>query len=275
MSVATGQVRRPSALGDDVRRFGALTWTLAATDFKLRFFGSTLGYVWSLARPLLVFSVLYLVFTHVFEFGAGVKNYPAYLLLGLMLWNYVVESTGQAVISLTGRENLLRVIRFPRLVVPFSVTLTSLFNLGLNLVAVVALILIYGVEPRWSWLEFPLLLAFLVMFTMGCGMLLSALYVRFRDVAPIWEVVTTILFYGSPVLYVITSMPKVAQPFEAANPVALVMTQIRHAVLDPGAPTAVDVWGATVLFGVGITVGVFALGAWVFHREAPRIAEHL
>jgi ABC-2 type transport system permease protein len=275
MSVATGQVKRPSALGDDARRFGALTWTLAATDFKLRFFGSSLGYAWSLARPLLVFSVLYLVFTHVFKFGSGVKNYPAYLLMGLMLWNYFTESTGSAVMSLTGRENLLRVIRFPRLVVPFSVALTSLFNLGLNLVAVMVLILIYGIEPRWSWLEFPILLLFLVTFTTGIGMLLSALYVRFRDVAPIWEVFSTVMFYGTPVLYVITSMPAVAQPYEAGNPVALVMTQIRHAMLDPGAPSALDVWGWHVIFGVLLTAVVFALGAWVFHREAPRIAEHL
>ena len=272
---ATAQVRRPSAVGTDLRRFGVLTWTLATTDFKLRFFGSTLGYVWSLGRPLMLFGVLYVVFTQVFKIGAGVEFYPAYLLLSLTVWNYVVESTGMAVTSLTNRERLLRVIRFPRLVVPCAVTLNALFNLGLNMVAVTLLVLISGVEPRLSWLQFPLLLLFLVCFTTGIGMLLSALYVRFRDVAPIWEVLSTILFYGSPILYVVTMLPEGARPLEGVNPVAIVTTQVRHAVLDPSAPSAWSAFGPVLFVGVGLTVILLLLGAWVFTREAPKIAENL
>jgi ABC-2 type transport system permease protein len=275
MSAIAERVTRPSALGGSFRRFWALTWTLATTDFKLRFFGSALGYLWSLVRPLMLFGVLYLVFTQVFAIGSGIKNYPAYLLMSLMLWSYFVEATGTAVMSLTGRENLLRKIRFPRLVIPCSVALTSLFNLGLNLLAVLVFYIVGGIDPTWGWLWLPVLVLILVMFSTGIGMLLASLYVRFRDVAPIWEVITTVLFYGTPVLYVITKLPETVQKIEALNPVAFVTTQMRHAMLDSSAPSAFEVFGFRLLGGLLVLVGTFALGFWVFSREAPRIAENL
>jgi ABC-2 type transport system permease protein len=275
MSAIAERVTRPSALGGSFRRFWALTWTLATTDFKLRFFGSALGYVWSLVRPLMLFGVLYLVFSKVFAVGSQVKNYPAYLLISLMMWTYFLEATGMAVVSLTGRENLLRKIRFPRLVVPASVALTSLFNLGLNLVVVVIFYLAAGIDPTLGWLWLPVVVLTLVIFSTGVGMLLASLFVRFRDVQPIWEVTTTILFYGSPVLYVVARLPEKLQPFEAANPIAFATTQLRHAMIDPGAPSAFEVFGWKLLAAAVVVLGSFALGFWVFRREAPRIAENL
>jgi ABC-2 type transport system permease protein len=106
-------------------------------------------------------------------------------------------------------------------------------------------------------------------------MLLAALYVRYRDVQPIWEVISTVLFYGSPVLYVVQKLPESIQPYEAANPIAFVTTQMRHALVDPAAPSAFEFWGWKLLAGGVVTVGLFALGLWVFSREAPRIAENL
>ena len=135
-------------VGDDLRRFAGLTFMLAATDFKLRFFGSALGYVWTLMRPLLLFGVLYFVFTEVVRFGGGVKHYPVYLLTSIVLFTYFSETTSRGVTSLVDRENLLRKMRFPRLVIPLSVALHSLFNLGLNLIAVFVFVLGSGIEPR-------------------------------------------------------------------------------------------------------------------------------
>ncbi len=275
MSAIAERVSRPSALGGDFRRFWALTWTLATTEFKLRFFGSALGYVWSLVRPLMLFGVLYLVFSKVFAVGSDVKHYPGYLLMSLMLWNFFVEVTATSVVSLTGRENLLRKIRFPRLVVPASVALTSLFNLGLNLVAVLVFYIIGGIDPMVSWLWLPLLVLVLTIFATGVGMLLASLFVRFRDVQPIWEVATTVLFYGSPVLYVVAKLPQSIQRYEAANPIALVTTQMRHVMVDPAAPSAFSFFGWKLLVGLFLVVGSFVLGFWVFRREAPRIAENL
>lgn len=269
--------RGPSAVGQDLRRFWSLAFTLAATDFKLRFFGSALGYLWSLVRPLLLFGVLYVVFTEVIRFGAGVDHYPVYLLSGLVLFQFFSETTSKGVTSLVDRENLLRKIHFPRLVVPLAVALHAVFNLGLNLIVVFVFVFASGIEPRVEWLEILVLLPLLAAFAAGVSMLLSALYVRFRDSEPIWEVGLQLLFYGSPVLYVITEVPDSFEEIAAMNPIAVVITQWRHAVIDPDAPTIVDVIGGwdAMLIPLAIVAATFAIGAWVFARETPRIAENL
>ena len=275
-SAATSQLQ-PSAIGDDLRRFLSLTVTLAVTDFKLRFFGSALGYVWTLMRPLLLFGVLYFVFTEVVRFGDGVKHYPVYLLCAIVLFTFFSETTSRGVTSLVERENLLRKVRFPRLVIPLAVALHALFNLVLNFIVVFAFVLGSGIDPRVSWLELVPLILLLILFSTGVTMLLSALYVRYRDMQPIWEVGLQILFYASPVIYVIATLPDSIEREAMANPLAAIITEMRHALIDPAAPSASEAigGGARILIPLAVVVGTFALGAWVFAREAPRIAEDL
>ena len=277
-AAATTRYRGPSALGEGVRRFASLTFMLAATDFKLRWFGSALGYLWTLMKPLLLFGVLYVVFTEVVKFGEGVKNYPVYLLCAIVLFTYFGETTSRGVTSLVDRDNLLRKIRFPRLVIPLAVALHSLFNLGLNMIAVFVFVVAAGIEPNIDWLQLPLLVGMMVVLATGVTMMLSALYVRFRDVEPIWEVALQLLFYASPVIYVVTTIPNHdLQRLAVMNPIGAILTQMRHALVDPSAPTATTVLGGWQWLAVptGIVVAVFCLGWWVFMREAPRIAENL
>jgi ABC-2 type transport system permease protein len=277
-TAATSRYRGPSALGEGARRFASLTFMLAATDFKLRWFGSALGYLWTLMKPLLLFGVLYVVFTEVVKFGEGVKNYPVYLLCAIVLFTYFGETTSRGVTSLVDRDNLLRKIRFPRLVIPLAVALHSLFNLGLNMIAVFVFVVAAGIEPNVDWLQLPLLVGMMVVLATGVTMMLSALYVRFRDVEPIWEVVLQLLFYASPVIYVVTTIPNHdLQRLAVMNPIGAILTQMRHALVDPSAPTAITVLGGWQWLAVpiGIVVALFALGWWVFMREAPRIAENL
>src|SRR3712207_4750597 len=152
-------MRGPSALGGDPRRFVALTWTLAVTEFRLKFFGSVLGYFWQLMRPLLLFGVLYVVFTEFVRLGGGVKHYPAVLLMGIVIHQFYAEATAGSVSSVVSRENLVRKIQFPRLVIPLAVVLTTYLNFVLNFLAVFVFLLIQGVEIRLSWLEIvPLIL---------------------------------------------------------------------------------------------------------------------
>jgi ABC-2 type transport system permease protein len=266
-----------SAFGDDFRRFWNLTYTLAATEFKLKYFGSALGYVWSLMRPVMLFGVLYFVFTNVTNVGDSVRFYAPYLLTSIVMWTFFAEATAGSVQSLIGRESLLRKMRFPRIVVPLSVTLTALFNLGTNLFAVVLFAVLSGVRPHWLWLEIPLLLFLLAMLATGWSMLLSSLYVRYRDVQPIWEVFAQALFYASAVLYVVANLPEGARRWLLCNPLAAIFTQMRHCFLDPSAPTTAQVMGSQVwlLVPLGIIVFIFLLGLWVFNREAPKIAERL
>ncbi len=286
MSATTTVARRhrygPSAFGDDLRRFWNLTLTLATTEFKLRYFGSVLGYFWSLARPLLFFGVVYTFFTVVLNLGQGIPNYPVYLLSSIVLWTFFTETTGGCVQCLLAREGLLRKMRFPRLVIPLSVALTALFNLGTNFVAVLAFALASGVQPRWSWFELLPLMLLLATLAVGIGMLLSSLYVRYRDIQPIWEVVVQALFYGSPIIYVAAQYAeKGGQRVEHAavtlNPIATLLTQGGHAFVDGSYPTAGAAAGGALrlLIPLAIIAAMFALGLWFFNREAPRIAEHL
>ena len=274
---AVARYRGPTAVGDDLRRLVNLTFTLAANDFKLRFFGSALGYLWTLMRPLLLFGVLYFVFTEVVRFGDGVKHYPVYLLAAIVLFTFFSETTSRGVTSLIERETLLRKIRFPRMVVPLSVALHAAFNLGLNLLVVFVFVFASGIDPRWTWLEMVPLILLLVMLSTGTTMLVSALYVRYRDVQPIWEVILQVLFYASPIIYVTASFPDSIEREAMANPITAVLTQMRHALIDPAAPTAAQAIGGGVrlLIPLIVTAVVFALGIWVFAKEAPRIAEDL
>ena len=261
----------------ELRRFWNLTWTLAVTDFKLRFYGSFLGYFWTLARPFAFFGVIYVVFTEIAKVGDGIKHYGAYILLAMVLFQFFGESTSNCVVSLVSRENLLRKMRFPRLVIPLSVVLTALFNLLMTLGAVLIFALLNGVRPTWGWLELPLLIVILGVLSVGTGMLLSALYVRYRDIQPIWDVFTQMLFYASPVLYVSSMVPEDYQRPYLANPLSAVLTEMRHAVIDPSARPVWEAIGGVERLAIpaAIVVLVFALGWWVFRREAPRIAENL
>jgi ABC-2 type transport system permease protein len=272
------EIRGPSALGGDWRRFVHLTWLIAVTEFRLTYFGSVLGYLWSLMRPLLFFGVLYLVFAEIVNFGAKIPNYPVLLLFNIVLISFFQEATLAAVTSVVNRENLVRKMHFPRMVIPLSTVLTSSMNLALNLIAVFAFVLIYGAKVQATWLLLPVLLVPLIMFTAGVAMLLSSLYVRFRDVQPIWSVISQLLFYGSPVLYTVASIgdPQLEHLY-MFNPLACILTQGRQWIIDPTAPSWIDAAGGfpLALVPVAIFVTVCVLGWWVFDHEAPRIAELL
>jgi ABC-2 type transport system permease protein len=269
----------PSALGASPRRFLHLAMTLAITDFKLRFFGSMLGYFWQLMRPLLLFGVLYFVFTKFVKVGGVVAHYPVVLLMNIVLFTFFAEATGGAVSSLVDREGLVRKIQFPRMAVPSSVVITASFNLGLNLLVVLIFALSNGVRPRVTWLELPVLIVLLQIFALGVGTLLSAAFVRYRDVRPIWEVTMQALFYATPVIYAVETLGKgeTVEHLMMLNPLAVVIQQVRYAVIDPGAPSAAAVAGGIPMLlipALGALL-ISVVGLLYFRRQAPRIAEDL
>jgi ABC-2 type transport system permease protein len=273
------EVKGPSALGSDPQRFWNLTRTLAVTDFKLRFFGSALGYVWQLMRPLMLFAILYVLFTQVLAIDDA-PYYPEALLLGLVFYMFVSDATRNSVGALVTREALIRKIEFPRLAVPLSVVLHAMFNLGLNLLPVFVLLFVDGGAVRWQWLELPILIVLLVMLATGLAMLLSALYVRYRDVEPIWDLALSLLFYGTPIFYTVNLVAEKAPGAEAwlmLNPFAAILQQARYAIFGPGHPSAAAVIGseARLLAPIAVAVGLLALGWIVFSRRAPTIAEEL
>lgn len=273
-------VRGPSALGGGWRRSWELLSLIAVTDFKRAYFGTALGYLWSIARPLMLFGVLLAVFTQVFRLGSQVPNYPVLLLFNIVLFTFFSEATITATTSIVGQESVVRKTQFPRLVIPLAVVLTSLFNLALNLVVVFIFILAWGIDPSWTWLLFPVVLVLLFVITTAVSMIVSALFPRFRDTAIIWSVAATVLFYATPVLYpleVVQDQSQTLADILQINPLAPLFELARTWVIDPTAPGPVDLAGgfARLLPAIAIYVAICVLAAWFFNREAPRIAEQL
>lgn len=274
------EVRGPSALAGGSRRFFDLLWLMSVTEFKRVYFGTVLGYLWSLIRPLMLFGVLLFVFTKVFKVGSEkVEHYPVMLLLGIVLYTFFQESTSNAVNSVVTQEGVVRKTQFPRLVIPLATAVTGVLNLCLNLIVVFAFVLAFGVSIAWSWLLFPVALVLLFVFTGAFAMALSVLYVRFRDVAIIWAVVSQVLLYMTPILYPVNAFEnKTYEHLLMVNPLAVIFTQVRVWILhEPEAPTALESAGSWLglVPAIAIFVGVCVYGVWIFNREAPRIAEAL
>ena len=278
-------IRGPRALGDSWVRFWHLTYNIALIQWKMRFFGSVLGYLWQLIRPLLLFGVLYVFFTVISHIGSDSgpsgRDYGTQLLGSIVLFNFFTEATIGAVRGVVDNEALVRKIQFPRLVIPISTVLLSIFNLALNLIVVLIFGLIQGVRPELTWFELPLILVLLILLTAGCAMLLSALFVYFRDVQPIWDVVSQVLFYASPVIVPLTTVQAKVGPtlthVYMCSPLAVILQQFRHAMVNRAAPSAGAAIGhqAVLAIPVAITVGIFVLGFYVFNRTAPLVAEDL
>jgi ABC-2 type transport system permease protein len=271
-------VSGPSALGGGWRRALELLYMMASTEFKRTYFGTALGYVWTIARPLMLFGVLLVVFTKGLKLGTLVPHYPVLLLLNLVLFGFFTEGAGTALPSIVGAEAIVRKTQFPRLVIPVAAVLTALFNLGLNLiVAFIFILAIGGITPMWTWLLLPVLVALILVLTVALAMILSSLYPRFRDVGIIWAVASTALFYGTPVIYVLDRFSPGLRKILSCNPMTVILELARKWIIDPHAPgPAAAINSRTFLIiPVAIYVAICILAVWVFRREAPRIAEEL
>jgi ABC-2 type transport system permease protein len=271
------EVGGPSAIGGGRHRFFELLWLMSVTEFKKTFFGTALGYLWSLVRPLMLFAVLLLVFTRIVRLGSQVPHYPELLLFNVVLFGFFQEATGGAVGSVLGQEGIVRKTQFPRLVIPLAVVLTTLFTLGLNMIVVFVFMLAFGVAPMWTWLLFPLILLPLLVFICALAMLLSALNVRFRDVAIIWVVAATALNFLTPVIYPLEGIEGTLQHLLMANPLTPIFQQAHVWMIDSHAEGVYAAAGGPLplIAAALIYVTVCVLGVWVFNREAPRIAEQL
>jgi ABC-2 type transport system permease protein len=276
--LALRDVPGPSALGGGWRRSLELLYIMAVNSFKQTYFNTIGGYLWSLARPLLLFAVLATVFTKVFHV-AKVPHYPVFLLMNIVLFGFFQDATATAVGSVVSQEAIVRKTQFPRLVIPLAVVLTALFNMLLNLVVVVIFMFAFGVTPTWTWALFPLLLVPLTAITVAVSMIVSSLYPRFRDVAIIWSVFSTALFYITPILYGVSDLEghHTLQRLILINPLAPIFELARKWVIEPSAPgPAADAGGyAQLLIPLGLFVLICVVAAWIFTREAPRIAEQL
>lgn len=204
---------------------------LTKTDFKLRYQGSVLGYLWALLRPLMMFAILYVVFAKLLKFGGDIPHYPVYLLVGTTMWSFFTECTSQGIQAIVARGDLIRKISFPKYIVVVSATLTAVINMLINLGVIIIFAFINGVTPSWSWLLVPLSLIEIYLLSLGISFLLGSINVKYRDVTSIWEVLIQALFYAVPIIYpisMVASVSNLAANVILVNPIAQAIQDIRH-----------------------------------------------
>jgi len=252
---------------------------IAGIDFKLKYADSAMGYVWSIVKPLSYFGVLWLVFGRIFRLGVGFDRYPLYLLTGIVLYTFFVDATGLTFPSLVKGSTILRKLAFPPLVLPVSATMTAGITFCINLLAVIVFVIASHVSPGVRWLALVPLLLELYVFVLGLGLILSTLYVRFRDIAQIWELGTQLLVFASPIMYPIGILPTWALKIVYLNPLVQVMQDVRAVMIgaaNPNETIASALGGAEArLIPVAIAVATLGAGFALFRRESPRFAERV
>lgn len=253
---------------------------LTKTDFKLRYQGSVLGYLWALLRPLMMFAILYIVFAKLLKFGGNIPHYPVYLLTGTVLWSFFTECTNQGIQAMVARGDLIRKISFPKYIVVVSSTLTAVINLLINLFVVVIFALINGVTPSLTWLLVPVLILELYCFSLGISLLLGAINVKYRDIMSIWEVLIQALFYAVPIIYpisMVAATSKLAASVILLNPIAQVIQDVRYCLITNEAATLWNFFQNPVfgIIPIVITIGVLIYGGVTFRKRSRFFAEEI
>lgn len=254
---------------------------LVIVDFKLRYQGSVLGYLWSLLRPLALFAILYVVFVKFLRFGGGVPHFAVYLLLGIVFWNYFVEVTMGGVGSIVGQGDILRKLSFPRYVIVVAGSFSALINLFLNMIVVIFFMWLNKVPLHWEALLiiFPIIEMFIL--SLSLAFLLSALYVRFRDINYIWEVFLQGAFYATPILYPISlvanNVSHLAAKILLLNPMAQIIQDARKVLVTDQTQTIGTLFGNSTarLIPVSIVIIIAIISVWYFKKRSPYFAEEV
>ena len=253
---------------------------LVKTDFKIRYQGSVLGYLWTLLRPLALFTILYIVFVKFLKVGDQIPHFAVYLLLGIVFWNFFVEVTMGSVGAIVAKGDLMRKLSFPRYVIIVAGSFSALINLTINMVVVFFFMLLNHVPLRVNGLliVFPLMELFVLSLSMG--LLLSALYVRFRDINYIWEVALQAGFYATPILYPISlvmTMSLLAAKVLMLNPMAQIIQDARSFLVTNQTQNIATIYGTqwARLIPVTIVLVIAILAVWYFRKRAPYFAEEV
>lgn len=249
---------------------------LVKTDFKLRYQGSVLGYLWSLLRPLLLFLILYVVFDKFLKLGSAIPNYPVYLLLGIVLWNYFVEVTTGSVGAVVGKGDLLRKLNFPKYIIIFAVSVSALINLALNFIVIAFFMYLSGISIGSSALLIVPIIIELFLISVGLSFFLSALFVKYRDITYIWEVIIQAAFYATPILYGLSLIPQKAAQLLILNPMAQIIQDARWALVTKKSETIYGLYDGNFLIWVlpiGTCILIAVTGALYFRSRSKYFAE--
>lgn len=251
---------------------------MVRADFKLKYADSALGYVWSVAKPLTVFTVMYLVFGRIFNLDEISDFYGIALLIGIVLFSFFGDATSQGMVSLVHRAALLKRLRFPRIMIPTAATLTAAMTSAINLAVVAGFVAWQGIVPRPSWLLIVPLVLELYLFTLGTALILATLFISLRDMGQVWELGLQVLFYACPIIYPVSFLPPWARDIASLFPFTQVLQDVRALVLydDTTGMTVTTAetlgeWGRLV--PIALTLVVFTLGIALFKRYEAWFAE--
>lgn len=249
---------------------------LSITQFKLKYTGSALGYVWSLIKPLLLFGVMYLVFSVLLGTGKGTYNFPVQLLVGVVLWTFFVEATTTAMNAIAGAGGLIRKAYFPRWILVLASTASASLSFAINTILVIIVTLALGhLSLSWRSLLAPLYYIEFTVLVLGLSLLLAALFVFFRDLGHIWEIFSLVLFYVSAIIFPFNRIPVHLRDLVGLNPVAQIVEDLRYALVDSRIPSMESLMGPLVIVPILISVATLVLGLAVFTWLTPRFAEDL
>ncbi len=259
-----------------LRRHANLTRELAVSQFKLKYTGSVLGYVWSLVKPMMLFGIMYVVFDKLFHIGRGTDNFILQLLVAIVLWTFFAETTIAAMNSIASNGGMIRKAYFPRVILVIASTLSAVMTFLINLALIIVIAAPLG-KLSLGWRSFALLplMVELYLFVLGLALLLSSLFVFYRDMGHIWEIAMQVLIYASAVIYPISLVPDRLRAWVLVNPVAQIIEDVRHAVVTPKVQWSVQIMGARYVLPMVVAVATLALGYAVFTRLTPRFAEYL
>lgn len=239
---------------------------LAWSDFKLRYKSSALGFFWSLLDPLLMLLVLYVVFTNLMRIQ--VEHYQLFLLLGIILWNFLDRGTSMSTWSIIGKPGLVQKVYFPRDILVISTCITALMMTALEFVVFVIFMAVFRVMPGMTIVYFPILFMFEFLIILGLSMALSALNVYFRDVQFIWRLIVQVGFFATPILYPLTIFPEKIRWIVMLNPMAQIITMMRDCTLYRSSPEP-----SNLAYVAVSTLVVILLGYFIFDRLEPKFAE--
>ena len=252
---------------------------LVKTDFKLRYQGSLIGHLWSILKPLMLFSVMYVVFIHFLKFGGDVPHFAVALLLGMVMWTFFQETTAMGLTSIVSRGDLLRKLSFPNEIIVLSVSVNALINFIINILVVFIFALINGVQVSKYAIFAPLLMIELYLFALGVAFILATLFVRFRDISPIWEVVMQAGMYVTPIIYPLTMVSNsnpTAGKLIMMNPLAQIIQDMRFIFIsDQNVIVSQLVSWKFVFIPYILPFIIFIIGYKIFKHSSKKFAEIL
>jgi len=219
-------------------------------------------------NTLLYFAVLYLVFSVFMRFN--IEHYKAYLLLGIVLWSYFAEATLAGMNAFLAKSSLISKVNFPKEVIIYASILTSSFTLMINLIVFFILSLFSSLEYSFALFLLPVFIIMLFFLVLGMIFLLSTLYMKFRDVAHIWNVFLQLGFWLTPVVYAMTMIPGRFQKFFLLNPMATIINSARDCVVYGKVPEVFPIFIASVIILV-----IFVMGYLLFKKSSKYFAEEL